>query len=38
MIEYFKKDINYSLKEIQESTDKQLETIKDETQKSLKEL
>ena len=38
MIEYFKKDINYSLKEIQESTGKQLEALKKETQKSLKEL
>jgi hypothetical protein len=32
MIEDFRKDINYSLKEIQENT------VKEETQKSLKEL
>ena len=38
VIEDFKKDINYSLKEIQESTSKQLEARKEETQKSLKEL
>jgi hypothetical protein len=36
MIE-FKKDINISLKEIQENTGKQLEIFKEETQKSLKE-
>jgi hypothetical protein len=34
----FKKDINNSLKEIQENTGKQLESLKDETQNSLKEL
>ena len=33
-----KKDINNSLKEIQENTGKQLEAYKEETQKSLKEL
>jgi hypothetical protein len=42
MIEEFKKDINNSLKEIQENTGKQLEVIKEETitttTKSLKEL
>ena len=38
MIEDFKKDINNSLKEIQENTGKQLEALKKETQKSLKEL
>jgi hypothetical protein len=37
MIEDFKKDINYSLKEIQENIGKQLEALKEETQKSLKE-
>ena len=36
MIE-FKKDINNSLKEIQENTGKQLEIFKEKTQKSLKE-
>ena len=36
VLEDFKKDINNSLKEIQESTGKQLEALKDETQKSLK--
>jgi hypothetical protein len=36
-IEGFKKDINYSIKEIQENTGKQ-EVLKEETQKSLKEL
>jgi hypothetical protein len=34
----FKKDINNSLKEIQENTGKQLEALKGETQKSFKEL
>jgi hypothetical protein len=34
----FKKDINNSLKEIQENTGKQVEDFKEETQKSLKEL
>ena len=38
MIEDFKKDINNSLKEIQENTDKQVEKLEEETQKSLKEL
>jgi hypothetical protein len=33
-----KKDINNSLKEIQESTGKQLEALNEETQKSFKEL
>ena len=37
MMEDFKKDINNSLKEIQENTGKQVE-LKEETQKSLKEL
>jgi hypothetical protein len=36
MIEDFKKDINNSLKEIQQNTGKQLEALKEETQKSLK--
>ena len=36
MIEDFKKDINNSLKEIQENTGKQLEALKEETQKTLK--
>ena len=31
MIEDYKKDINNSLKEIQENTGKQLETLKEET-------
>ena len=38
MIEYFKKDMNNSLKEIQENTSKQVEAVKEETQNSLKEL
>jgi hypothetical protein len=38
MIEDFKKDINNSLKEIQENTGIQLKALKEETQKSLKEL
>jgi hypothetical protein len=42
MIEDFKKDINNSLKEIQENTGKQLEALKEETQisvtKQVKEL
>jgi hypothetical protein len=38
LIEDFKKDINNSLKELEENTGKQIETIKEETQKSLKEL
>ena len=33
VIEDFKKDINNSLKEIQENTDKQLEALKEQTQK-----
>jgi hypothetical protein len=33
MIEDFEKDTNNSLKEIQENTDKQLEALKEETQK-----
>ena len=37
MIENCKKDINNSLKEIQENTSKQLEALEEETQKSLKE-
>jgi F0F1-type ATP synthase membrane subunit b/b' len=37
MIEDFQKDINKSLKEIQ-NTDKQLQALKEETQKSFKEL
>jgi hypothetical protein len=37
MIENFKNDINNSLKEIQENTGKQIEGLKDETQKYLKE-
>ena len=36
--EDFKKDIDNSLKEIQENMGKQLEALKEETQKSLKEL
>jgi hypothetical protein len=38
MMEDHKKDINNSLKEIQENTSKQLEALKEETQNSLKEL
>jgi translation initiation factor 2 alpha subunit (eIF-2alpha) len=38
MIKDFKKNINISLKEIQENTGKQIETFKEKTQKSLKEL
>ena len=38
LIEDFKKDINNALKEIQENTGKQIEALKDETQKFLKEL
>jgi hypothetical protein len=33
LIEDFKKDINNSLKEIQENTGKQVEALKEETQK-----
>jgi hypothetical protein len=38
MIEEFKKDINNSLREIQENTGKQVEALKEKKQKSLKEL
>ena len=38
VIEDIKKDINNSLKEIQENTVKQVEDLKDETQNFLKEL
>ena len=38
MIEDFKKDINNSIKEIQEKTSKQVEALKEETHKSLKEM
>ena len=38
MMEDFKKEINNSLKKIQGNTGKQLEALKEETQKSLKEL
>jgi hypothetical protein len=38
MIEEFKKDINNSLKEIQENTGKQVEAVKKKTHKSLKEI
>jgi hypothetical protein len=38
MVEDFKKDINNSLKKIQENTGKQLEALEEETQQSLKEL
>ena len=38
LIEDFKKYIDDSLKEIQENTGKQVEALKEETQKSLKEL
>jgi hypothetical protein len=38
MMEDFKKDIDNSLKEIQKSTGKQVEALKEETQKFLKEL
>jgi hypothetical protein len=37
-MEDYKIDINNSLKEIQENTGKQGEALKEETQKSLKEL
>jgi hypothetical protein len=36
LVEDFKKGINNSLKEIQESTAKQVEVLKEEAQKSLK--
>jgi hypothetical protein len=38
VIQDFEKDINNSLKEIQENTGKQVEDCKEETQKSLQEL
>ena len=38
IIEFFKGDINNSLKEIQENTGKQIEVLKEETSKSLKEI
>jgi hypothetical protein len=38
LVEDFKKGINNSLKEIQENTAKQIEALKEETKKSLKEL
>jgi hypothetical protein len=38
VVEDFKKGINNSFKEIQENTAKQVEVLKEETQKSLKEL
>jgi hypothetical protein len=38
LVEDFKKDINNSLKEIQENTAKKVEALKEETQNSLKEL
>jgi hypothetical protein len=37
LVEEFKKDINNSLKEIQENTAGQVEALKEETQKSIKE-
>ena len=36
MVEDFKKDIDNSLKEVQENTGKQVEALKEETQNSLK--
>jgi gas vesicle protein len=38
VVEDFKKSINNSLKEIQENTAKKVEALKEEAQKSLKEL
>jgi hypothetical protein len=38
MMEDYKKDINNSLKEILKNTGKQVEALKEEKQKSLKEL
>ena len=38
LVEDFKKGINNSLKEIQENTSKQVEVLKEEAQKFLKEL
>jgi hypothetical protein len=37
LVEDFKKGINNSIKEIQENTAKQVEVLKEETQKSLKD-
>ena len=37
-MEDFKKDMNSSLKEMQDNTSKQVEALTDETQKRLKEL
>jgi vacuolar-type H+-ATPase subunit E/Vma4 len=38
IMEFFKKDINNSLKEIQKNIGQQAEAIKEETNKSLKEI
>jgi hypothetical protein len=38
LVQDFNKDINNSLKEIQENTAKQVEVLKEEAQKNLKEL
>ena len=38
MIEYFQKDINNSLKEIQKNTGKHIEALKKEALKSLREI
>jgi hypothetical protein len=38
MIEYFKKDINNTLKEIQKNTGKQVEALKQQIYNSLKEI
>jgi predicted RNA-binding protein with PUA-like domain len=38
LVEDFRKDINNSLKEIQENTAKQVEVLKEEAQKSLKKV
>ena len=38
LVKEFKNDINISLKEIQENIAKQVEALKEETQKCLKEL
>jgi hypothetical protein len=38
LVEDFQKDINNSLKEIQENTGKQVEALIEEAQKSLREL
>jgi hypothetical protein len=37
MIEHITKDINNSIKDIQENTNKKFESLKEEKQKSLKE-